>query len=211
MLVILIIIEILCNLLTFRHNSVGLMMKTEWTHKYIGTVQSEQCMKILSRLIFKKMEGWKSDSTCFTGHSTHCSKLFNCKHRGFNPFRSYVVPRLTLWFSCSWCLSWSLTLFNPFFLPPAYCPALIYFGQERDWWVTCNYPTVLKEKNRNIKSTTCAICWLKSVLHEEKRLEQENHNVGLCPTLWFSSCSTDFSQQIVQVVLFLFFYFKTVG
>jgi hypothetical protein len=45
----------------------------------------------------------------------------------------------------------------------------------------CNYPTVLKEKNinRNIKSTTCAICWLKSVLHEEKRREQENHNVGL--------------------------------
>jgi hypothetical protein len=57
----------------------------------------------------------------------------------------------------------------------------------------------------NIKSTTCAICWLKSVLHEEKRREQENHGVGLRP---------DFSQQIAQVVLFLFlfmfFSFKTV-
>jgi hypothetical protein len=32
--------------------------------------------------------------------------------------------------------------------------------------------------NRNRKSTTCAILWLKSVLHEEKRREQENHNGG---------------------------------
>jgi hypothetical protein len=21
------------------------------------------------------------------------------------------------------------------------------FGRERGWWITCNYPTVLKEKN----------------------------------------------------------------
>jgi hypothetical protein len=74
-----------------------------------------------------------------------------------------------------------LTLSNPTFLPPTYSPALIYFGREIGWWITCNYPTVLKEKNisRNRKSTTCAICWLKSVLHKEKRREQENHNVGL--------------------------------
>jgi hypothetical protein len=58
-------------------------------------------------------------------------------------------------------LSLSLTLSNPIFLPPAYSPALIYFGWERGWWNTCNFPTVLKEKNRNRKSTTCAICWLK--------------------------------------------------
>jgi hypothetical protein len=96
-----------------------------------------------------------------------------------NPFRSYVGPRPTLWFSCSRLFSWSLTHFNPIFLPSAYSPALIYFGRERSWWITCNYPTVLKEKNRNRKSTTCAICWLKSVLQEEKRREQENHNVGL--------------------------------
>jgi hypothetical protein len=70
-----------------------------------------------------------------------------------------------------------LTLSNPIFLPPAYFPALIYFVWERGWSITCNYPTVLKEKNRNRKSTTCAICWLKSILHEEKHWEQENHNV----------------------------------
>jgi hypothetical protein len=38
---------------------------------------------------------------------------------------------------------------------------------------------VLKEKNRN--STTCTVCWLKFVLHEEKHMEQENHNVGRSP------------------------------
>jgi hypothetical protein len=69
---------------------------------------------------------------------------------------------------CAFMLGCTLTLSNPIFLPPAYSPALIYFGQEKGWWITCNYPTVLKEKNRNRKSTTCAICWLKSVLHEEK-------------------------------------------
>jgi hypothetical protein len=154
----------------------------------------------------------------------------------FNPFGSYVGPCPTLWFS------WSLTLSNPIFLPPAYSLALIYFGWERGWWITCNYPTVLKEKKRNRKSTTCAMCWLKSVLHEERCREQENHNVWPSPTwfschnvgrsltwfschnvgqslTWFScswrisSCSTDLSQQIAWVVLFLFmfFSFKTVG
>jgi hypothetical protein len=40
-----------------------------------------------------------------------------------------------------------LTLSNPIFLPTAYSPALICFGRERGWWITCNYPTVLKEIN----------------------------------------------------------------
>jgi hypothetical protein len=40
-----------------------------------------------------------------------------------------------------------LTLSNPIFLPTAYSSALICFGRERGWWITCNYPTVLKEKN----------------------------------------------------------------
>jgi hypothetical protein len=74
--------------------------------------------------------------------------------------------------------SFTLTLSNPIFLPPEYSPALIYFGWQRGRWITCNYPTVLKEKNRSRKSTTCTICWLKYVLHEENGREQENHNVG---------------------------------
>jgi hypothetical protein len=45
-----------------------------------------------------------------------------------------------------------LTLSNPIFLPPTYFPGLIYFGQERGWWIACNYPTVLKEKNINMNS-----------------------------------------------------------
>jgi hypothetical protein len=84
----------------------------------------------------------------------------------FNHFRSYIGPSPTLWFSCSRSFSWSLTLSNPIFLPLAYSPVLIYFGRKRDWWVTCNYPTVLKEENINRKNTTCAICSLKFVLHE---------------------------------------------
>jgi len=46
-------------------------------------------------------------------------------------------------------LSWMhLTLSNPIFLPTAYSPALICFGRKRGWWITCNYPTVLKEKQK---------------------------------------------------------------
>jgi hypothetical protein len=41
----------------------------------------------------------------------------------------------------------NLTLSNPIVLPTAYSPGLICFGLERGWWITCNYPTVLKEKN----------------------------------------------------------------
>jgi hypothetical protein len=40
-----------------------------------------------------------------------------------------------------------LTLSIPIFLPTAFSSALICFGQERGWWITCNYPTVFKEKN----------------------------------------------------------------
>jgi hypothetical protein len=35
---------------------------------------------------------------------------------------------------------------NVFLLPPTYSLALIYFGLEGGWWITCNNPTVLKEK-----------------------------------------------------------------
>jgi hypothetical protein len=40
-----------------------------------------------------------------------------------------------------------LTLSNPIFLPTAFSPALICFGRERGWWITCNYPKDLKEKS----------------------------------------------------------------
>jgi hypothetical protein len=39
----------------------------------------------------------------------------------------------------------TLTLSNPIILPTAYFPAPICFGREIGWWITCNYPTVLKE------------------------------------------------------------------
>jgi hypothetical protein len=52
-------------------------------------------------------------------------------------------------------------------LPPTYSPALIYFGRERGWWITCNYPRVLKEKNIN----------------KQKEYNLRYHNVGPRPTL----------------------------
>jgi hypothetical protein len=70
-----------------------------------------------------------------------------------------------------------LTLSNPIFLPPTCSAAVVYFGREGGWWITCGYPAVLKEKSRNRKSKTCSFFWLMSVLHEEKRQEQENHDL----------------------------------
>jgi hypothetical protein len=77
-----------------------------------------------------------------------------------------------------------LTLSNPIFLPPAYSPAIIYFGLERGWWITCPYytrksfgqaPTAEWENKRNKKKT----CRTSS----DVGVEQENHNVGRGPTL----------------------------
>jgi hypothetical protein len=58
----------------------------------------------------------------------------------------------------------SLTLSNAIFLPTAYSPALIGFGRQRGWWITYNYPTVLKEKNINMNSPDDFIIYFK--LHE---------------------------------------------
>jgi hypothetical protein len=55
---------------------------------------------------------------------------------------------LKYWFKTRKKDSIPLSLYNPFFLPPAYFSALIYFGRERGWWITCNYRTVLKEKQK---------------------------------------------------------------
>jgi hypothetical protein len=52
-----------------------------------------------------------------------------------------------VFYFCDVFLGSILTLSNPISLPTAYSPALTCFGRERGWWITCNYPTVLKEKN----------------------------------------------------------------
>jgi hypothetical protein len=91
-------------------------------------------------------------------------------------------------------------IFNPFqynFSATRISPALIYFGRERGWWITCNYLTVLKEKNinRNGKSTTCAICWLKSDIM-----------IFLFPTLFliFNSFQSNFSAIRISPALIYF-------
>jgi len=57
-----------------------------------------------------------------------------------------------------------LTLFNPIFLPTAYSPALICLGRGRGWWITCNYPTDLKEKNIE-KQKECNLRYLLAKAH----------------------------------------------
>jgi hypothetical protein len=103
--------------------------------------------------------------------------------------------------------------FNPFqsnfsanrILPSSYLFIHAIFLQAQPCEYNAQSPVHIKTHglSRNRKSTTCAICWPKSVLHEEKRqtgsdsgagatktcrtssdigAEQENHNVGRGPT-----------------------------
>jgi hypothetical protein len=86
----------------------------------------------------------------------------------------------------------TLTLSNPIFLPTAYSPALICFGRQRSWWITCNYPTVLKEKNMekqkeyNLRSLLAKVrtTWGKASDRLRQRANKCNKNrVGRLPTL----------------------------
>jgi hypothetical protein len=70
-----------------------------------------------------------------------------------------------------------LTLSNPIFLPPANSPALIYFGRESGWWITCNYPTVLKGEKHKQKQKEYNLRYLLA------KVCTTNHNIGLRPTL----------------------------
>jgi hypothetical protein len=62
-----------------------------------------------------------------------------------------ITEHFTGWNVCIFIntvlVSTTLTLSNPICLPTAYSPALICFR----WWITCNYPTVLKEKDMEIQ------------------------------------------------------------
>ena len=111
-----------------------------------------------------------------------------------------------------WCVWRKLFYhFNPFqsnfsanrILPSSYIPAIFVQAKPREY--SARSPVHIKTHGLpwNRKSTTCAICWPKSVLHGEKRrtgsdsgagttktcrtssnigAEQENHNVGQGPT-----------------------------
>jgi hypothetical protein len=84
-----------------------------------------------------------------------------------------------------------LTLSNPIFLPTAYSPALTCFGWKRGWWITCNYPTVLKEKNMEIQkeyNLHYLLAKFRTTLGKESdRLRQlankrDKNHVGRLPT-----------------------------
>jgi hypothetical protein len=86
--------------------------------------------------------------------NTHITKPTHTNtHAHTHTTKQYKTTTVQIKIKCT------LTLSNPIFLPTVYSPALICFGLERGWWITCNYPTVLKEKTwRYRKSTTWAIC-----------------------------------------------------
>jgi hypothetical protein len=163
------------SLVELQHN-----MKPKWQASDPNVLFNRICdtsVHIYNVTYFKLVHGWGlRASGIFTWLVVGCSGFETiCTSRFRKP--SWILE------DGSYVLSnnvGNLTLSNPIILPATYSPALIYFGRERGWWITCNYPTVLKEKNinRNRKSTAWTICWLKSVLHEEKCREQENHNIG---------------------------------
>jgi len=74
-------------------------------------------------------------------------KSFKTTPYNFHHVCTPFLPRLIFREALTGCANIFLTLYNPVFLPTAYSPALICFGRGRGWWITCNYPTVLKEKN----------------------------------------------------------------
>jgi hypothetical protein len=138
-----------------------------------------------------------------------------------NPFRSYVETSSDI---LIFLFPTLFLIFNPFqsnfsathILPSSY---LFWSGKRLVDYLQLSYS--FKREKQEHKEYNLRYLLAKSVIHEEKRREQQNHNVGRSPTLWFScsrrfsSCSTDFSQQIAHVVFFLFlfkcFSLKTVG
>jgi hypothetical protein len=95
----------------------------------------------------------------------------------------------------SWCsVCWGTTklaLSNPIFLSTAYSPAAICFGRERGWWITCNYPTVFKQKNMekqkeyNLRYLLAKVhtTWGKASDRLRQRATNRNKNrVGRLPT-----------------------------
>ena len=133
------------------------------------------CRWLTYSLAYKSSQGISKDEWNSYEHSSVVS---------FNPFQSN--------FSANHILP-SPYLFTPFI------HAIFLQAQPREY--NTQSPVHIKTHGlpRNRKSTTCAICWPKSILHEEKRrtgsdsgagttktcrtssdigAEQENHNVG---------------------------------
>ena len=99
-----------------------------------------------------------------------------------------------------------LTLSNPVFLPIAYSPALIHFGQEGGWWITSDYNHLFTSKHmacRETERVQPALSVGQSPYYMRKSVGQaptaeraqqkrvgrlptsernENHNVGRGPT-----------------------------
>jgi hypothetical protein len=62
---------------------------------------------------------------------------------------SYASPYPTLQYSVYplWCDVLRINPFQSNFFANRILSSAYLFGRERGWWITCNYPIVLKEKN----------------------------------------------------------------
>jgi hypothetical protein len=98
---------------------------------------------------------------------SHSASRIICSHEYFNPFQSnFSANRI---------------------LPSSYIPAIFLQAQRCEY--NAQSPVHIKTNGlpRNRKSTTCAICWLKSILHEEKCRTGSDSGAGATKTCRTSS------------------------
>jgi hypothetical protein len=134
----------------------------------------------------------------------HCKMLSITRHKTSGLSHRTIMSRYSnfplhntlnnvCWYDTKLCskIYVSLTLSNPIFLPTAHTPALIHFGWERGWWITCNYPTVLKEQNiekqkkYNLRYLLAKVhtTWGKVSIRLRQRANKRNKNrIGRLPT-----------------------------
>ena len=72
-------------------------------------------------------------------------------------------------------------------LPSSYIPAIYLQAQPREYNTQSPVHIKTHGQPRNRKSTTCAICWPKSVLHEEKHWSGSDSGAGATKTCRTSS------------------------
>jgi hypothetical protein len=150
------------------------------------TSMMEKCME---RIINSRLN-WLLKTNNFTANDQAGFRIHRSTSERTATFSQYIMDALddkrTLTavfidiksaYDSVWKENLLLTLSNPIFLPPTYSPALIYFGLERGWWITCLYymrkrvgqaPTAEQNKCNKKKCRTSS----------DIGVEQENHNVG---------------------------------
>jgi hypothetical protein len=168
---------------------------------------------------------------------TCCYIQYTSKWRILSAVMWHIVPCL-LWPHSVLVPKASIGLFSepcPFHPVPIPCSDILFYREDVNTRHTsagtlrgisrglvCKFQRIVVSSSLlgwlNRKDEGTMIIWnLMNYQTQWHRVNPFRSYVGPRPTLWFScswhfsSCPTDFSQQIAQVVLFLFFSFKTVG